>query len=425
MFINQKTDEDYERLILQAKEANFNMLRVWGGGIYERDVFYDLCDEHGILVWQDFMFACSMYPGNKEFLSSVKDEVTYQVKRLRNHPCIAHWNGNNEVNVAWHNWGWQKEYDLDEKTQQKIKTDYDRLFSYSIPQIIGAYDKRTYTHTSPLSNWGPKGDFNAGSMHYWGVWHNREPFENYYTNVGRFMSEYGFQSFPDLELLHRYIPKDSLFLTSESMKHRQKSYIGNGLIAEHISQYFPEPQTFKEFTELSQLTQAIAYEKAIEAHRQNRPHCMGTLYWQLNDCWPGPSWSTIDYTGNEKAAHLKVKEMYEQMLPIIQAEGRDIKLWLSNDGKSAVQCQINLQMINAKTGKVLSQKSIQTKINSTSTKEISTLKKFLKSKKKNTYLRAEVVQNNQVVSSRNIILDWKNFSRCNGLEKSKQVFLNQ
>ena len=155
-----------------------NMLRVWGGGIYEDDLFYELCDQAGILVWQDFMFACSMYPGGKDYLESINEEVIYQVKRLRNHPCLIHWNGNNEVNVAWQNWGWQNEYGLDSLTQIKIKSDYDRVFTYMIPRTVHALDKRTYTHTSPLSNWGPKGDFNSASMHYWGVWHNREPFEN-------------------------------------------------------------------------------------------------------------------------------------------------------------------------------------------------------------------------------------------------------
>ncbi|MFK7757754.1 MAG: glycoside hydrolase family 2 protein [Flavobacteriales bacterium] len=426
VFINQKSDADYERLILQAKDANFNMLRVWGGGIYERDIFYDLCDKHGILVWQDFMFACSMYPSNEEFVKSVTDEVTYQVKRLRNHPSIAHWNGNNEVNVAWGNWGWQNEYNLDERSQRELKAGYQNLFETVIPQTVASLDHRSYTHTSPLSNWGPKGDFNSGSMHYWGVWHNREPFENYADNVGRFMSEYGFQSFPSIELLQRYIPEDSLFLASQSMKHRQKSYIGNGLISEHISQYFPDPTSFVEFVELSQLTQAMAYEKAIEAHRMGRPHCMGTLYWQLNDCWPGPSWSTIDYSGQEKAAHWKVKEMYQNVLPIIELEKGTMTSYISNDTNQDLLCDILVQLIDTETGEVLKMHfNEKTPVAATSTSWTHTIGEFLRVDSKNYYLHAEVSVGGEVVSIRNIIPNWYTFSRSNDLEAIKRVYLSK
>ena len=426
VFINQKTDEDYEKLILQAKDANFNMLRVWGGGIYERDIFYELCDEYGILIWQDFMFACSMYPYDKHFIESVKAEVRHQVKRLRNHACLAHWNGNNEVNVAWNNWGWQTEYALDERTQRQLLSGYQNLFEYAIPQAVYALDKRTYTHTSPLSNWGLKGDFNSGSMHYWGVWHNREPFENYESNVGRFMSEYGFQSFPSIELLQRYIPQDSLFLGSLSMKHRQKSYIGNGLISDHISQYFPEPSSFEEFVEMSQLTQAIAYEKAIEAHRRKRPHCMGTLYWQLNDCWPGPSWSTIDYSGQEKAAHWKVKEMFQNVLPIIEIEKGTITTFISNDYSHDLLCDLTVQLIDANTGQILKNyPHKKCSADAMSTSWANTIGEFLRVDSKNYYIHAEVSVNGEVVSSRNIIPNWYSFSRSNDLNKIKAIFLSK
>ena len=424
VFINQKSDEDYERLIVQAKNANFNMLRVWGGGIYERDVFYELCDKHGILVWQDFMFACSMYPYDKGYIQSVTEEVAYQVKRLRNHACLAHWNGNNEVNVAWNNWGWQDEYKLDERTQRQLLAGYQNLFEYAIPQTVYALDKRTYTHTSPLSNWGPKGDFNSGSMHYWGVWHNREPFENYADNVGRFMSEYGFQSFPGIELLQRYIPEDSLFLTSESMKHRQKSYIGNGLISDHISQYFPEPNSFEEFIEMSQLTQAIAYEKAIEAHRKNRPHCMGTLYWQLNDCWPGPSWSTIDYGGELKSAHYKVREMYQNVLPIIEIEKEVITTYISNDTNKDLLCAVKIQLIDAGNGEILKTHSHTTTIDAMSTSFSNVLEKFLKVASTNYYIHAEISVDGEMVSKRNVIPNWPAFSRNNDMTRIKKIFLS-
>ncbi len=424
VFINQKSDDEYEKLILQAKAANFNMLRVWGGGVYEREVFYDLCDQHGILVWQDFMFACSMYPSDDQFLNNVQEEVTYQVKRLRNHASIVHWNGNNEVNVAWGNWGWQTEYDLDEHTQRKLKEGYRILFEKEIPQTLAQLDNRSYTHTSPLSNWGPKGNFDSGSMHYWGVWHNREPFENYQKNVGRFMSEYGFQSFPSIELLKNYVHPDSLFLESKSMQHRQKSYIGNGLILQHVNQYFPSPDSFSEFIELSQLTQAIAYEQAIDAHRLDRPHCMGTLYWQLNDCWPGPSWSTIDYVGNLKTAHYKVSEMYQTLLPIIKTEERNLSLFISNDGNTLVKGQLKVSLVKVKSGKFKKSRMFDFQINRTQSIAVSTIKNYLKKKQEKYYVNVQVIENNQVVSSRNFIPNFKVFSGLHSLQTITGIYIN-
>ena len=262
-------------------------------------------------------------------------------------------------------------------------------------------------------------------MHYWGVWHNRELFENYADNVGRFMSEYGFQSFPSIELLQRYIQKDSLFLASESMKHRQKSYIGNGLISDHISQYFIEPNSFDEFIEMSQLTQAIAYEKAIEAHRMKRPHCMGTLYWQLNDCWPGPSWSTIDYEGNKKAAHYKVKEMYQNVLPIIEIEKGNITSYISNDTNELLQCKLTIQVIDADSGEILKNHTNTTPIEPLSTSFSNSIERFLKVKSDNFYLHTEVSVGDVVVSKRNLITNWYTFSRSNDLATIKSIFLSK
>ncbi len=313
VFIPRVSEEQYRELLTAVKEANMNMIRVWGGGIYENDIFYDLCDEYGILVWQDFMFAGSLYPHHNEFLSTVKEEIEENVIRLRNHPCIALWCGNNEIEVAYNNWGWQEQFGYTESTNFKIWKDYENLFHKMIPEIIKELDpNRDYTPTSPLSNWGTAENFNHSSMHYWGVWHGKEPFENFEKNVGRFMVEYGFQSFPSMETIQKFAPDSSLNLDSEIMKTRQKSYIGNGLILKHINQYYNEPKSFTEFVELSQKTQAKGMQMAIEAHLAKKPHCMGSLFWQLNDCWPGPSWSVIDYYGNKKEAYFTVKEEFSK-----------------------------------------------------------------------------------------------------------------
>lgn len=313
VFLPRVKPKDYAELIKSVKNANMNMLRVWGGGIYERDLFYDLCDKNGILVWQDFMFAGSLYPDHPEFINTVREEVKENVIRLRNHPCVAIWCGNNEIDVAWKNWGWQKQYGYNTQDSIKLRSDYLNLFHRLIPETLSDLDvSRPYTTTSPLSNWGTAENFNHESMHYWGVWHGKEPFENFEKNVGRFMSEYGFQSFPEMNTLRKVIASEDLHLESEVMKNRQKSYIGNGMISKHIEQYYSPPKSFEEFVALSQKVQAKGMQMAIESHKSKQPHCMGTLFWQLNDCWPGPSWSVIDYYGNKKDAYFEVKRSYKK-----------------------------------------------------------------------------------------------------------------
>jgi beta-mannosidase len=310
MFIPRVKSEQTNRLITQVKNANMNMLRVWGGGIYEENLFYSLCDKNGILVWQDFMFAGSLYPSEPAFKQNIKQEVIQNIKRLRFHPCIALWCGNNEIEVAWNNWGWQKQFGYSSEDSIEIWNNYKSIFEEMIPELVKEYTSTSYTSTSPQSNWGTKENFNHSSMHYWGVWHGKEPFTNFTSNVGRFMVEYGFQSFPELSTLKKVMSDSSLSLTSSAMKNRQKSYIGNGLILEHIKRNFKEPNNFEEFIILSQETQAKAMQIAIQAHIKKQPHCMGSLFWQLNDCWPGPSWSVIDYYGEEKQAYNVVKMEY-------------------------------------------------------------------------------------------------------------------
>jgi len=310
LFQGRVTEAKYDTLIASVKAAHMNMLRVWGGGIYEEDYFYDLCDQNGILVWQDFMFANSLYPSDTEFKNNVTEEIKDNILRLSGHPSIALWCGNNEIDVAWHNWGWQEQYGYSSEDSATIWENYLSLFHELIPSLVEEYAPGiAYTTTSPLSNWGTAENFNHSSMHYWGVWHGREPFENFDKNVGRFMVEFGFQSYPNLETLKKVLPESSLSLEAPLMQMRQKSYIGNGLIEEHINQYFEEPQNFEEFVVLSQKVQAEGLRMALGAHLSNQPHCMGTLLWQLNDCWPGPSWSLIDYYGNKKVAFDEVAKV--------------------------------------------------------------------------------------------------------------------
>jgi beta-mannosidase len=313
VFLTRVTNKQYEQLIQKVKDANMNMIRVWGGGVYEKEIFYDLCDQHGILVWQDFMFAGTIYPNLLELSLTIKDEVQQQVKRIRKHPCLALWCGNNEIEVAWHNWGWQKQYNYSVSDSMKLWNNYIYHFENLFPKIIEDLNPEIpYVPTSPQSNWGTKENFNHGSMHYWGVWHGKDAFEEFENNVGRFMVEFGFQSFPSIETLKKVVDEEMLFLESDCMQSRQKSYVGNGLILEQIEKYYHTPKDFYEFVELSQKVQAKALQMAIEAHITNQPHCMGTLLWQLNDCWPGPSWSIIDFYGEEKEGYRVMRECFKK-----------------------------------------------------------------------------------------------------------------
>lgn len=324
-FITAVTDKRYRHEIVTAVESNMNMLRIWGGGIYEQSIFYDLCDEYGIMVWQDFMFACSMYPGDQAFLDNVRREAEENVKRLRNHPSIVLWCGNNEIDSAWSQydedggWGWKKEYTQEQRAV--IWADYEAVFHHILPDAVAAYAPGIeYWPSSPLISLS--GDINQhahplsteGDVHYWGVWHAVEPFENYNIKIGRFMSEYGFQSFPDYDTVMTFATEHDLALDSKVMRAHQKNGDGNRLIKEYMDIYMREPKDFQAFLYMSQVLQAEAMKMAIEAHRRSMPYCMGTLYWQMNDCWPVASWSGMDYYGKWKALQYYAKRSFADTL---------------------------------------------------------------------------------------------------------------
>lgn len=326
-------------LLVTAKESHMNMLRVWGGGIYQSDWFYDVCDSLGILIWQDAMFACSMYPWDESFIKNVSTEIKQQTERISDQACIATWCGNNEVDVAWNNWGWQSEFNYDQAQQDSIWNGYQKLFNEIIPNTIrGVNPSMNYVSTSPLSNWGKDENFNHHNMHYWGVWHGTDNFEGFEKNIPRFMSEYGFQSFPILQ-------NKSSEHAEQLLESRQKSYKGNKEINRHLEQHFPKPKTFDDYTYLSQLTQRLAMKTAIEAHRLNRDKCMGTLYWQFNDVWLGPTWSTIDASGNWKAAHYTVADRYQPIILLPKSDGSNFELFVSNDELEPQDIKLKMRLI--------------------------------------------------------------------------------
>ncbi|MEJ7627869.1 MAG: sugar-binding domain-containing protein [Ferruginibacter sp.] len=221
IFLPRVKKEDYRVLLQMAKDANMNMLRVWGGGIYEDDAFYDICDEMGIMVWQDFMFAGGMYPGDKDFFKNVKEEVKYQVTRLRHHPSIVLWCGNNEIDEAWHNWGWQKQYNLHAEDSAKIWKDYTRLFRDSLRQWVTELDNRPYISTSPKYGWGNEKSYQEGDSHYWGLWWGLEDWEKFNTRTGRFVSEFGMQAMPDYHTIKKYTSPEARMIRSAGIQWHQ------------------------------------------------------------------------------------------------------------------------------------------------------------------------------------------------------------
>jgi beta-mannosidase len=289
-------------------DCHFNMVRIWGGGFYPKESFLVACDELGIMVWQDFMFACAMYPGTDEFLSIVKKEVEQQIPRLASHASMTLFNGNNEVDVAWKNWGFQSTYKLTKSNEQLIEKYYQKLFKELLPNEVKRWTNLPYEHTSPLSNWGKDEFYRHGTQHYWGVWHGKDPIEDFGRKSGRFNAEYGFQSFPEFSTLNQFSKESEWALNSPVMKLRQKSYVGNDMIAKHASVLFGETADFLQFVYHSQLTQARAVSMAVVSHRIQFPRTTGTLYWQMNDCWPAPTWSSLDYYGNWKALQYQIKE---------------------------------------------------------------------------------------------------------------------
>ena len=316
-------DSHYRQLLTHAVGANMNMLRVWGGGIYEEDIFYNLCDSLGILVWQDFMFACAMYPSDSSFLHSVHHEAIDNVKRLRKHPSIVLWCGNNENAEGWQRWGWQDAFDDQQK--QEIEQGYKSIFNGILPNIVKEYTSLPYWESSPkLGRGDPQHQF-EGDAHYWGVWHDAEPFDVLEEKVPRFMSEFGFQSFPSLSTIAHFADSSQWHLDSEVMRSHQKHPRGNALILEYLEREYHLPTSFEKLLYASQILQAEGIRLGLEAHRRSQPYCMGTLYWQLNDCWPVASWSSIDYFGNWKALHYAAKEAFAP-LALSLSKGKNNKL---------------------------------------------------------------------------------------------------
>jgi beta-mannosidase len=348
-FLNRVTPDRYRWLVRSAADAHMNMLRVWGGGIYEDDRFYELCDELGILVWQDFMFACSMYPGDAPFVENVRQEAIENVRRLRNHPSLALWAGNNEIEAAWQGWGWQEKFHLNQAAQDKIWHAYTKVFHEVLPKVVAENDPgRFYTRSSPSANDDkvPANKLGFGDMHYWGVWHAEAPYTDYGPNTSRFMSEYGFQSFPELASVARYATPADHDIESPVMLSHQRHPRGNPLVRTYMDRDFRKPKDFASFLYVSQVLQARVIEYAAEAHRRRMPYNQGSLYWQLDDCWPVASWAGMDYFGRWKALHYAARRFFAPILLSTVEEGGEIRVHGVSDLRTETAGHLSVRMLD-------------------------------------------------------------------------------
>ncbi|MDX2078959.1 MAG: glycoside hydrolase family 2 protein [bacterium] len=328
----------YEQLIRASADVHMNMLRVWGGGVYEDDAFYDLCDQYGISVWQDFMFACGTYPSfDTDFMTNVRAEAQDNVRRIRHHACIALWCGNNEVEQGMSSPLWNYNFSWE---------DYERLFDVLLADVVAELAPQTaYWAGSPHSPYGDRDDWmnpRWGDSHLWAVWHGKEPFEWYRTRPDRFCSEFGFQSFPQPRIIEEFTLPQDRNITSYVMEHHQRSGIGNSTIIHYLLDWYRLPTSFESTIWLSQILQGMAMKYAVEHWRRNMPCTMGALYWQLNDVWGAPSWSSLDWRGNWKALHFMAKRFYAPLLisGVEDMTAKTIQIHITSDLGKSTPCVV-------------------------------------------------------------------------------------
>ena len=330
-FPNRVTTADYRRILESARDANMNMIRHWGGGYYESEEFYSICDELGLMVWQDFQFGNDWQPGNASFKQNVDAEARDQVRRLRNHPSIVLWCGNNETELAY-NWGVHAMQTPDIRAH--IWQDYMALFSGVLKRVVADLNAETpYWPSSPSSNYEKvTATYHTGDEHIWDVWHGRVPFSTYETHHARFVTEYGFQSFPEMKTVESFTePSDRANIFTPVMLAHQKNNEGNSIIDDYMRRDYGEPKDFSSFLYASQVLQAEGIKIGAEYFRRSRPQTMGSVYWQLNDCWPVASWSSIDYYGRWKALQYYARRFYAPVLVSPHVENGALKVYIVSD----------------------------------------------------------------------------------------------
>jgi beta-mannosidase len=349
-FPNRVTPEIHRQILQSARDAHMNMVREWGGGIYETDDFYDICDELGIMVWQEFMFGGDMGPGGAAFQDNVKQEAIDQVERLRDHPSIVLWCGNNETETGWVHWGDRLNFkeSIAPTDRDEVWQNYVNLFHGILPGVVNRYGYPVpYWPSSPSANFeDPPDSQTNGDMHYWQVWHALAPIEEYTHQFPRFMSEYGFQSFPEMRTIRSFAKPEDMDIRSATMQDHQKNHGGNERILSYMLRWYPEPKDFPSFVYLSQVLQAEAIKVGAEHLRRQMPNTMGSLYWQLNDCWPVASWASIDYYGRWKALQYYTRRFYDDVLVSPFRHDGKVEVYVVSDKLQPVSGQIRARLLD-------------------------------------------------------------------------------
>lgn len=402
-FPHMRERRDYAYLLESAALSNMNMIRVWGGGLYESEDFYELCDSLGIMVWQDMAFACGMFPSDSTYLSNVKEEVKDNVRRLRNHPSLVLWCGNNENEISYFEWGWNRTLTHDQRID--YEKGLKKLFYDVIPSTVDAEDGTRYYHpTSPVT--GHSGvPYSMGDAHMWSVWKGGWV-EEYLKphNIARFMSEYGFISYPDMFSMKKFIPEWDMYTGSPSMLAHHRAYddttrdpnYSDNTICRYLNRYAWVPETFEDYVYMTQWFQAEAVKVAMEAHRRAKPYCMGTLFWQLNDCWPVVSWSSIDYYGRWKALQYYSRRAYAPVL---------VSPYLAEDGTVSVKVVSDrIEEFNGTLetyvmgfdGNIIKQTDVRCYVNAEGTKDVFRIESH--ELDGDTFLYVRLVEGNTIVS---------------------------
>ena len=352
------TEKKLDYTLESCRRAHFNCVRVWGGGYYPSDAFYDLCDEKGLIVWQDLMYACNVYDVTDAFAENCRQETYDNVRRLRHHASLGLWCGNNEIESAWDHWG-----DFQKETPY-LRADYIRLFEEVLPKAVQEADGEIfYWHSSPSSGgcFDNPDDANRGDTHYWDVWHGQKPFTDYRKYFFRFCSEFGFQSFPCAKTVNSFTLEDDRNIFSRVMESHQKNDAANGKMLYYLSENLRYPKDLTHLLYASQVLQGMAIKYGVDHWRRNRGRCMGTLYWQINDDWPAPSWSSIDYFGRWKALHYMAQKFYAPHAVSMTLEDHRCHVYFSNESFETTEYSLTLS-IRDLSGNVL--ETYETKGNS-------------------------------------------------------------
>ncbi len=401
--LSRCSPERTRALLKSCAAANYNMIRVWGGGIYPDDYFYDMCDKLGLLVWQDFAFACAVYNADIEFCRNIKEEFIDNIKRIRNHASLAMWCGNNEIESLIQYWG--------KPVSEEQKEGYLRIFEKLIPNVLKHYDPQTFYWPSSPSSGGGYNESSAahkGDTHYWDVWHGLKPFTEFRKFKFRFCSEYGFESIPCMKTIRTFAGKNDLNLCSPVMEAHQKCEGGNEKLLYYLAQMVHYPYSFEGLVYATQIVQADAIRTNVEHMRRNRGRCMGSLYWQVNDSNPVISWSSIDYYGRWKALHYYAKKFYAPVLcSIDDSDKKKLVVNVSNEKLTEFKGEVRWRVRKNDT-EIISQGSTEVTVAPLTAKDVLTLTpemtKLTEEMYRNHYIEYALVQNNTVISGGTLML---------------------